>query len=306
MDKQPIETTNTHRDQWMALLDKNGVRHPKALRVVEVPGGLVQATMGEPPGQLRLDGAPANVLMFNLSPVQALRQKREARSFVSDMLNGEMTLMPCGVPSEWSWNSTCDRLDVIVSPGIFGDGSTLDAVDRFLFRDGEMEETCRRLYREVSLDGLADRLYIESLVIQLAMSVLRRHSRGSGTTTILPSTGLTRSQARRVLEYIETNLSREVTLREMAGIVDLSPYHFARMFKRTMSTAPHRYVLERRVERAKAMLRTTSASLIEISLSTGFCDQSHFTSSFRRIVGATPTGFQGKGPGTRSRRAGSR
>jgi AraC family transcriptional regulator len=306
MNQQPLEITNTHRDQWLALLDKNGVRHPKALRVVEVPGGLVQTTIGEPPGQLRLDGAPANVLMFNLSPVQALQQKREGRSFVSEMLNGEMTLMPCGVPSEWSWNSTCDRLDVIVSAGIFGDGSTLDALDRFLFRDAEMEEICRRLYREVSLDGMADRLYMESLVMQLAIAVLRRHSRASGTTNILPSTGLTRSQARRVLEYIETNLSREVTLREMAGIVDLSPYHFARMFKRTMSTAPHRYVLERRVERAKAMLRTTGASLIEISLSTGFCNQSHFTSSFRRIVGATPTMFQGKSPGTRSRSVGSR
>jgi AraC family transcriptional regulator len=111
---------------------------------------------------------------------------------------------------------------------------------------------------------------------------------------------LTRSQARRVLEYIETNLSREVTLREMAGVVDLSPYHFARMFKRTMSTAPHRYVLERRVERAKAMLRTTGASLIEISLFTGFSDQSHFTNTFRRIVGATPTRFQARSRRIRS------
>jgi transcriptional regulator GlxA family with amidase domain len=73
-----------------------------------------------------------------------------------------------------------------------------------------------------------------------------------------------------------------------------------------MSTAPHRYVLERRVERAKAMLRTTGASLIEVSLSTGFCDQSHFTSTFSRIVGATPTMFQGKSPGIRSRSFGSR
>jgi AraC family transcriptional regulator len=305
MDQHAFRTTNTYRDQWLALLDKNGVGRPKALRVVEIPGGLVQTTIGEPPGRLRLDGAPANVLMFNLSPVQALRQKREGRSFVSDMLNGEMTLMPCGVPSEWSWNSTCDRMDVIVSADIFGDGSTLDAVDRFLFRDAEIEEICRRLYREVSLDGMADRLCIESLVMRLAMSVLRRHSRVSGATTIPPSSGLTRSQARRVLEYIETNLSREVTLREMAGIVDLSPYHFARMFKQSMSTAPHRYVLERRVERAKTMLRTTGASLIEIGLSTGFCDQSHFTSTFHRIVGATPTKFQGRSLGIRSRRFGS-
>jgi AraC family transcriptional regulator len=277
----------------LALLEKNGVGHPKFLHAVEVPGGLVQATIGEPPGQIRLDGAPANVLMFNMSPVQALRQVREGRSFVSDMLHGEMTLMPGGVPSEWSWNSTCDRLDVIVSGDVFGNGSTLDAMDHFRFRDAEMEAICRRLYREVTLNDMADRLYIESLVMQLAVSVLRRHSSASETTSILPSSGLTRHQARRVLEYIEANLSREVTLREMAGIVDLSSYHFARMFKRTMSEAPHHYMLERRVERAKTMLRTTGASLPEISLSTGFCDQSHFTSTFRRVVGVTPSRFQG-------------
>jgi AraC family transcriptional regulator len=289
-----------HRDQWLALLDKNGVAHPKALRVAEVSAGLVQMTIAEPPGQLRLDGAPANVLMFNLSPVQALRQTREGRSFVCDMLHGEMTLMPSGVPSEWSWNSTCDRLDVIVPQDALCDGSALDAIDHFRFRDAEMEAICRLLYREVSLDDMADRLYIEQLVMQLAVSIQRRHSRASGTASIPSSSGLTRSQARRVLEYIETNLSREMTLREMAGIVDLSPYHFARMFKRTMSAAPHQYVLRRRVERAKAMLRTTGASLTEISLSTGFCDQSHFTSTFRRIVGATPTIFQGRSLGIRS------
>jgi AraC family transcriptional regulator len=292
LDQRATRTTNLHRDQWLALLDKNGVDHPKALRAVEVAAGLVQMTIGEPPGQLRLEGAPANVLMFNLSPVQGLRQTREGRSFVSDMLHGEMTLMPSGLPSEWSWNSTCDRLDVIVPQDAFCDGSALDAVDHFRFRDAEMEAICRLLYREVSLDDMADRLYIESLVMQLAVSIQRRHSRASRIAGIPSSSGLTRSQARRVLEYIETNLSREMTLREMAGIVDLSPYHFARMFKRTMSVAPHQYVLGRRVERAKAMLRTTGATLTEISLSTGFCNQSHFTSTFRRIVGATPAIFQ--------------
>jgi AraC family transcriptional regulator len=289
----------SHRDQWLALLDKHGVGPPKALHVIEVPGAVVQATIGEPAGRLGLEGAPANVLMFNMSPVQGLRQTREGRSFVSDMLYGDMTLMPPGVPSQWSWNSACDRLDAIVSADVFGDGSKLDVVDRALFRDSEMEAICRRLYREVSLDGMAKRLYVESLVMQLAVLLLRRHSTASEAVRILPSSGLTHNQARRVLDYIESNLNRELTLRELAGITDLSPHHFARMFKQTIGVAPHRYVLERRVERAKEMLRTSSASLVEISLSMGFCSQSHFTSTFRRMVGATPTEFQGCGSNAR-------
>jgi AraC family transcriptional regulator len=293
MDHQFLHSATLHRERWLALLREYGVGSPKALRVMEVPGGLVQATIGEPPGQIHLDGAPANVLMYNMSPVQGLRQTREGRSWVSDMLHGEMTLMPCGIPSQWSWNSACDRLDVAVSPEVFGDGSRLDVVDRFVFRDAEMEAICRRLYREISLGSMADRLYVESLVIQLAGLLLRHHSSASERAKTLSSSGLTRNQARRVLDYIESNLCCELTLVELARIADLSLHHFARMFKRTLGAAPHQYVLARRVERAKAMLRTTPTSLPEISLSTGFCDQSHFTSTFRRIVGATPTGFRG-------------
>lgn len=293
MHKQPGQAANAHRDQWLTRLHESGIGQPRALWAVGVSGAIVQATIGEPPGHLCLEGIPANVLMFNLSPVQALHQAREGRSLVNNMLCGEMTLMSRGTPSEWSWNSTCDRLDVVLAADVLGDGSALDAVDRFVFRDAEMEATCRRLYREVSSGDVADPLRMESFVLQLAALVLLRHSRTSeATLAIRSSGGLTRNQIRRVIEYIEAHLNREVTLHEIAQILDLSPYHFARMFKRTMTTAPYQYVLERRVERAKAMLRAGDTSLLDISLSTGFCNQSHFARTFRRMVGATPALFQ--------------
>jgi AraC family transcriptional regulator len=292
-DKRLSNSTPSHREQWLALLENQGVGHPKVLHVIEVPGGLVQATLGEPPGRINLDGAPGNVLMFNMSPVQGLRQTRQGHSFVSDMLHGEMTLMPRGVPSQWSWNSTCDRLDVIIFPDVFGDGGRLDVVDRYVFRDFEMEAICQQLHQKLSFNGGPMRLYVESQLMRLAELLLRRHSTCSRVARILPSGGLTRNQTRRVLDYIESNLSRELTLGELARIAELSLHHFARMFKKTIGLAPYRYVLERRVERAKLLLRTAGMSLVDISLSVGFCSQSHFTSAFGRMVGATPTEFQG-------------
>ena len=280
------------RDLWSDVLSRNGVGAPESLRVIGVPGGVIQATSGEPPGRLSLDGVPANVLMFNVSPVQGLGQKRDGRAFMSDMLSGDMTLLPRGVPSQWEWNSICDRLDVIVSPDVFGDGSSLDVVDRFLFRDVEVETICHCLYREVNLASGSDRLYIESLMMQLAEVLLRRHSAGSEPIERAPRGGITRPQAKRVLEYVESNLGNEVALRELAGITGLSPHHFARMFKQTIGVSPHRYVMQRRVERAKVMLRSTSASLVDVGLVTGFCGQSHFTSTFHRLVGLTPAEFQ--------------
>jgi AraC family transcriptional regulator len=300
MDEHIPSTAGSHRDRWLALLEKYEIGRPKSLHVVEVPGGLVQATVGELPGRLRIEAVPANVLMFNMSPVQGLRQSRDGSSFVSDALRGEMILMPRGIPSEWSWNSSCDRLDVVLATDVFGDGSELDVINRFLFRDSEIEATCHRLYREIDLNRAADRLYVESLVAQLAARLFKYHSRASASATAVPREGLTRLQAKRVVEYVESNLSRELTLRELASIASLSLYHFARMFKRTMGVAPHRYVVERRIERAKTMLRRSGAPLVEVSLSTGFCGQSHFTSTFRRVVGATPTAFKESCRGNRS------
>ena len=281
------------REPWLNLLDESGVGHPKSLRAVEVSGGVVQSTVGEPPGRIALEGLPASVLMFNVSPVQRLRQTREGRAFISDMLSGEMTLLPRGIPSEWSWNSVCDRLDVTFPANILGDGKSLDVVDRYAFRDSEMEVICRRLYQALTSNRPIEQLFCESLVMNVAVILLLRHSTASHGARPLPSGGLSRHQARRVLEYIEANLSRPLSLRRLSQIADLSLHHFAHMFKRTMGVTPYQYVLGRRLERAKIMLCSTKVSLVDISLSTGFDSQSHFSSTFHRMVGATPTEFQG-------------
>ena len=128
--------------------------------------------------------------------------------------------------------------------------------------------------------------------MKLAVLLLRGHSTASPAERVLPASGLTRNQARRVLDFIESNLNHELTLKELAGIANLSRHHFARMFKQTIGVAPHRYVLERRLERAKQMLRTADSNLAAISLSTGFDSQSHFTSTFHRMIGTTPGEFQ--------------
>jgi len=292
MIQQPVLSGKTHRDQWLALLDSRGVGRPKTLDVVEAPGAIVQATIGAPPGRLWLEGTPFNVLMFYLSPVREVRQLREGRSFASDMQRGEMTLLPRGVPSHWSWSSTGNRLDVILSADVFEDGRELNVVDRFLFRDHEVEVICYRLHRLLSLSGSTEWISVESLAIELAGLLLRHYSTAPQSARILPSSRLADNQARRVLDYIESNLSRALSLSELARVTDLSLHHFARLFKKTLGMAPHRYVLKRRVENAKGMLRTADASLVDISLSLGFSSQSHFTSAFHRLVGATPTQFQ--------------
>jgi AraC family transcriptional regulator len=104
--------------------------------------------------------------------------------------------------------------------------------------------------------------------------------------------GLPGVRLNRVLEYIEANLGRDIHLNELAEAAGLSPFHFAKLFKQSTGASPHQYVLQRRLERAKELLRRPAKSLSEISLETGFADQSHFTNVFRRFIGATPSKFR--------------
>ena len=104
--------------------------------------------------------------------------------------------------------------------------------------------------------------------------------------------GLPGLRLKRVLEYIEVNLSSDIHLNDLAETAGLSAFHFARLFKQSTGVSPHQYLLQRRLERAKELLRKPSMSLSEVGLESGFADQSHFTNVFRRFVGATPSKFR--------------
>lgn len=104
--------------------------------------------------------------------------------------------------------------------------------------------------------------------------------------------GLSKLWLRRALEYIHANLEHDIHLDELAAVAGLSSFHFAKVFKQSTGITPHRYVLQRRLERAKELLRNPEISLTEASLQSGFADQSHLTNVFRRFVGVTPSRFR--------------
>ena len=111
---------------------------------------------------------------------------------------------------------------------------------------------------------------------------------------------------RRVAQYVQDNLHRELRLAELSGLVHMSPYHFARLFKRSTGVSPHRFLVQRRIEQAMALLAAQTLSIAEIARSVGFRTPNHFTTTFRHVTGITPSAYRSGGGAEAAPPAGGR
>jgi AraC family transcriptional regulator len=109
---------------------------------------------------------------------------------------------------------------------------------------------------------------------------------------------LQRPRLRRVTEYIQVNLDQDLSLERLGAVACMSPYHFARLFKRSTGLPPHRFVMRARIDHARALLAARELPIRRMSQVVGFRSASHFTVVFRRVTGITPRVYRaGHRPG---------
>jgi AraC family transcriptional regulator len=214
---------------------------------------------------------------------------------------GAISLVPAGSPARWRASGPREALHIYLEPALLArvaaEAFDLDPARTLVPPlDGldlpHVRAAMLAVDAELTAGGAGGPLAAESLAHVLAVLLLRytlaprRPERGRDGT-------LTRGRLRAVVEYIEEHLDASPTLEEMAAVARLSPYHFARQFKRATGLPPHQYVIARRVERARQLLQArTDLSLAEVALHAGFSDQSQFSRHFKRLVGVTPGRFR--------------
>ena len=152
-----------------------------------------------------------------------------------------------------------------------------------------LSNICRLLAQECRAPDSNGLAYADTLVLALGMALSRfDHTERKQ----FPKGGLAPWQLRRVQEFMSENIAATVSIKTLADLTQISITHFSRAFKASVGCAPHQWMTENRIERAKRFLLTGEMAIVEISLTLGFCDQAHFTRVFRKAVGDTPLAWQ--------------
>jgi AraC family transcriptional regulator len=149
------------------------------------------------------------------------------------------------------------------------------------------------LKAELESGCLGGDLYSDAIAHLIATHLLRNYSSVT-PPPVAPSGGLSQRNLRQISGYIEAHLAETLTIAELAAIADLSPFHFCRMFKRSLLLTPHQYVMQQRVERAKRLLQQSEVSISAITQQCGFANPSHLSKWFRQLTGITPTAYRGE------------
>ena len=208
-------------------------------------------------------------------------------------LHGQFCVVPGGSSTRWTLSRPATSLLLRLAPAHLrataddmGRGArAFDLAPAIHVRDPQIERIGWMMQAEDHDAHPGGRLFADSLASALAVRRVALQS----PSRIAPARALPAWRLRHVIDYIDAHLDQDLTLAELAAVAGFSPSHFKALFRQATGTPVHRFVLERRVERARLHLLEGRLSVTEVALETGFAHPSHMARWMRRIVGLSPS-----------------
>jgi AraC family transcriptional regulator len=215
-----------------------------------------------------------------------------------------LCLTPGEAKTQWQHCGNPEILQVYLRQQVFagavsemygGDPACAELVPRFAAIDPLLEQLALAIAAALRDGNVSDGLYIDTLAQMIAAHLARNHSTRSRAPRTAATQAISGWKMRRVIEFIEENLDNDLSLEAMAAQVEVSPMYLPRAFKAAVGQSPHQYVLARRIERAKELLRNTRSPIADVAFSSGFSSQSHLSNWFLRMVGVSPATYRRQG-----------
>jgi AraC family transcriptional regulator len=249
-----------------------------------------------PKGEIAESYAEQHLLGLQLSPM-TLEWRSQGRFQSRQLIPGDICIYARGAPFQQHWHEAGEVLHVALDPLFVAqidpelvNPEGIAFVEQHGGTDPQIQHICLTLKAELETGCQGGRLFGEALAAALAVHLLRSY-RIEAPRSHINSSGLSKTNLQRAIDYIHDHLGEHPTLAELAECVNLSPYHFARLFKQFTGRPPHQYVIQVRLEEASRLLRAGSLSVGEVAHRLGFADQSHLTRLFKRYYGLTPKAY---------------
>ncbi|MEM8829938.1 MAG: AraC family transcriptional regulator [Cyanobacteria bacterium P01_G01_bin.19] len=253
-----------------------------------------------PPGEGNYYSSSQHTLFISLAsrPVRYL-QKQGDRTYTGTYRQGDMLITPAKTPLYVDWQDDEDCLQLsfnsqltssVAHKTLDRDPDRIKLLPAFQLRDSQLQAIAMMLFEEMQ-SGDRNTLYLDSLTNVLAVNLLRHHTASKPQVSVYPG-GLPPRQLSKILDYVDANLAQKISLADLANLIDLSSFHFSRMFERSLGIPPYQYLNQQRIEYAKQLLKQTDLLITDIALECGFSSHSHFGKTFKQMVGTTPKQYK--------------
>lgn len=254
-----------------------------------------------PPGEGPYYQEGEHTLFMSLAPrpIHYL-QTQDGKTHTGLYRKGDLLITPAKTPLfvRWEGEENCLQIQLtarflqsVAKETLQEDSDRLELVTTFQTRDVQLEAIATMLFTEFQQNPSGNRLYVDSLANILAVNLLRQYATTKPQLPIYEG-GLPQRQLMQVLDYIDAHLDRNIKLKNLAQLLDMSQFYFSRLFKQSIGLAPYQYLIQQRVERAKKLLKQTDRSIVDIALDCGFNSHSHLSKQFRQLTGMTPKAYR--------------